>query len=197
MANKSSSSQWQDLSQPQVTNNHHLANIKAHLDLILLALEAIAKINSEAILSAAKDLHLESLLRDRITLWRLRSSNPQRKTSGGRKKLDVEEARALVLIICYLAQTHQELLRRAVSLLEQVTAQNKPPYEISLLGDYLDNFINFYQARIAIDCQINRQQLIPLAWNLLISLLFYSSQNGHRILWTAIFDAAQNSSAIK
>ena len=143
MIDRSSSSKWQDLSQPQV-NNHHLENIKAHLDLILLALEAIANINSEAILQAAKDLNLEFILRDRITLWRLRASNPQRKASGGRKKLDIEEARALVLIICYLARSHQELLRRAVSLLEQVTAQDKPAHETSLLGNYLDNFINFY-----------------------------------------------------
>ena len=193
MTNKSSSSQWQDLSQPQVTNNRHLENIKTHLDLILLALEAIANINSETILVAAKDLKLESLLRDRITLWRLRAANPQRKTTGGRKRLDVEEARALVLIICYLAQERQELLRRAVTLLEQVTAQNQPAYEVSLLGNYLDSFINCYQERIAIERQLNTQQLIPLAWNLLISLLFYSSSNGHRLLWAAIFDATQNS----
>ena len=95
--------QWEDwpFSEP---NAGQLDNIKAHLDLILLALEALTGIGSEAMLNAAIELNLESVISDRVALWRLRQSNPQRKSSGGRKKLDVEEARALVLIICYLAR---------------------------------------------------------------------------------------------
>ena len=187
-----SSSRWQDLSQPELTNDRQLKDIKSHLDLILLALEAMANISSESIVAAAKDLELESVLGDRLTLWRLRAANPHRQSSGGRKKLDVEEARSLVLIICYLAQKHQELLRRAVTLLEQAIEQNKPPYEISLLGNYLDRFINYYQERITIDLKQKNEYLSNLAWKLLISLLFYSDKNGHRLLWIAIFDAAQN-----
>ena len=185
------SSRWQDLSQPKLTNDSQLESIKSHLDLVLLALEAIADISSEAIIAAAKDLGLESVLGDRITLWRLRSSNPHRKSSGGRKKLDVEEARSLVLIICYLAEKHQELIRRAVSLLEQATEESKPPHKISLLGNYLDNFINCYQERITIGSDNSNKYLSDLAWKLLISLLFYSGKNGHRLLWIAIFDAAK------
>jgi len=182
---------WQDLTQPQLKNENQLENIKSHLDLVLLAIEAIANINSEAILLAAKDLNLESVVGDRITLWRLRSSNPQRKSTGGRKKLDVEEARSLVLIICYLAHQNQELLRRAVGLLEQTTAQNKPPYKTALLGNYLDNFIDFYQSRIQVSIEHNNDAISDLAWKLLIDLLFYSGKNGHRLLWIAIFDAAK------
>ena len=185
------SSRWQDLSKFEFNDDSQLENIKFHIDLVLLALEAIANISSEAIIEAAKDLDLESVIGDRITLWRLRSSNPQRKSSGGRKKLDVEEARSLVLIICHLAQKHQELLRRAVSLLEQVTEQNKPAHQTSLLGNYLDNFINFYQDRIILNPNYSSEYLPNLAWKLLISLLFYSGQNGHRLLWIAIFDAAK------
>ena len=182
---------WQELTQPKLKNESQLENIKSHLDLVLLAIEAIANINSEAILDAAKNLNLESVVGDRITLWRLRSSNPQRKSSGGRKKLDVEEARSLVLIICYLARQNQELLRRAVGLLEQTTAQNKPPYKTALLGDYLDRFIDYYQSRIKISIDNNYDGICDLAWKLLIDLLFYSGANGHRLLWIAIFDAAK------
>ena len=185
------SSRWQDLNPPQLTNDSQLENIKSHLDLVLLALEAIAELSSEAIIAAAKELNLESVLGDRITLWRLRASNPQRKSSGGRKKLDVEEARSLVLIICHLAHKHQELLRRAVSLLEQVTAENRSPHEMALLGNYLDNFINYYQARITLSPQFSPKYLAELAFKLLISLLFYSGTNGHRLMWIAIFDAAE------
>ena len=175
----------------KTTNNSELENIKCHLDLILLALEAIANISSEAIIQAAKELSLESVISDRITLWRLRTSNPKRKSSGGRKKLDVEEAKSLVIIICHLANQHQELLRKAVSLLEEVTEQNKAPHQTALLGNYLDRFIGCYQSRITDSQTTQTEYLTNLAWRLLINLLFYSGQNGHRLLWVAIFDAAQ------
>lgn len=183
-------SQWQELANAKVTHSKELENIKCHLDLVLLALEAIADISSEAMIQAAEDLNLTSVIGDRLTLWRLRTSNPQRKTTGGRKKLDVEEAKSLVLIICYLAKQHQELLRRGVSLLEEATEQKKAPHHTALLGNYLDRFINFYQARIADSQNISSAALANLAWKLLRDLLFYSSENGHRLLWIAIFDAA-------
>ena len=189
-ANDSDSLKWQDLVNPIAARDGELENIKSHLDLVLLALEAIALISSEAILQAALDLNLESVIGDRITLWRLRSSNPKRN-SRERKKLDLEEARSLVIIICYLAHQHQELLRRAVGLLEQATEQNNPPDQTALLGDYLDRFINYYQERITNSSDISPEYLSDLAWKLLIDLLFYSSQNGHRLLWIAIFDAAR------
>jgi hypothetical protein len=107
-------SQWEDLIKLPAPNTVQWDNIKTQLDLVLLALETLTGIGSEAMLSAATDLNLESRVPDRVALWRLRQSNPLRKGQGGRKKLDVEEARSLVLIVCYLAKQHQELIRRAV-----------------------------------------------------------------------------------
>lgn len=182
--------QWQELANLRPVQDRQLEEIKCHLDLVLLALEAIAKINSEAIIQAAQDLHLESVIGDRLTLWRLRSAHPKLKTTG-EEKLDVEEARSLVLIICHLANQHQELLRRGVSLLEQVTEQNESPHQTALLSNYLDRFINYYQQRIAHPQNISAESLAHLAWKLLSDLLFYSGQNGHRLLWVAIVDAAQ------
>ena len=187
--NTADSSKWQDLAAPKLIDDEQLENIKSHLDLAILALEAIANISSEAILQAAKDLNLESIVGDRLTLWQLRASNPLSQSAGGRKKLDVEEARSLVLIICYLANQHQELLRRAVSLLEETTEQNKTPHQTALLGNYLDKFINYYYERINNSANFSIEALSELAWKLLISLLFYSSNNGHCLLWIAIFDA--------
>jgi hypothetical protein len=164
-----------------------LENIKTHLDLILLALESLSGIGPEAMIQGAKTLNLETVIGDRISLWRLRQSNPWRKSPGGRKKLDVEEARSLVLIICYLAKQHQELIRRAVNLLENMTEQNKQPYQTALLGDYLDNFCNSYQQRMKTE-ELSTQMLSQLAFKLLIDLLFYSDTNGHRRLWLALLD---------
>lgn len=170
-----------------------LDNIKAQLDLVLLALEALVGIGSEAMLHAATELNLESMVADRVALWRLRQSSPLRKGQGGRKKLDVEEARALVLISCHLAKHDQELIRRAVALLEQMAEQNREPHQTALLGDYLDRFHNLYQERMEDGDHVSPQILTQLALKLLIDLLFYSAQNGPRRLWLALLDRAKDS----
>jgi Protein of unknown function (DUF3038) len=163
-----------------------LDNIKAQLDLVLLALEALGGIGSEAVLQAATELNLADVVADRVALWRLRQSSPLRKGQG-RKRLDVEEARSLVLIICHLAKQQQELIRRAVALLEQLTEQNREPHQVALLGDYLDRFSNDYQERME-DGDTPQSQLTHLALKLLIDLLFYSAPSGSRRLWLALLD---------
>jgi Protein of unknown function (DUF3038) len=181
----------EDLPLSQEPDAQQLDNIKAHLDIILLALEALAHISSEEMLKAAHELNLDSIIADRVGLWRLRQSNPLRKSSGGRKKLDVEEARSLVLIVCFLARGHHELIRRAVTLLEQITEQNKAPHQTALLGDYIDAFTNSYQERMEEGETMPSEQLSRLALKLLIDLLFYSAPNGHRRLWLALLDRAR------
>ncbi len=174
-------------SQPDPTQ---LDNIKAQLDLVLLALEALTNIGSEAMLQAAVELGLSDMLADRVALWRLRQASPLRRGQGGRKKLDVEEARSLVLISCHLANQHQAAIRRAVALLEELTEKNREPHRAALLGDYLDNFSNAYQERMEGD-STSSADLTRLALRLLIDLLFYSNVDGHRRLWLALFDRAK------
>lgn len=165
-----------------------LENIKTQLDLVLLALEALAELSSEDILQAATKLKLDAVITDRVTLWRLRQSNPLRQSQGGRKKLDVEEARSLVLICCDLAQQHQDRIREAVTLLESLTRMHRPPHEAPLLGDYLDNFCNFYQARMEESAELDAEHLTQLALKLLIDLLFYSAPDGSRYFWLALLE---------
>ncbi|MBW4478332.1 MAG: DUF3038 domain-containing protein [Tolypothrix brevis GSE-NOS-MK-07-07A] len=181
-------SQWEDLTQLSAPNTVQWDNIKTQLDLALLALETLTGIGSEAMLSAAIILNLESKVPDRVALWRLRQSNPLRKSTGGRKNLDVEEARSLVLIICYLAKEDQELIRRAVGLLEQMAETNREPHQAALLGDYIDTFCNTYQDRMESDEKISTDALTHLGLKLLVDLLFYSSPGGHRRLWLALID---------
>lgn len=177
-----------ELSLAQTPAPEQLDNIKAQLDLVLLALEALAGIGSEAMLQAVAQLNLDTKVTDRVTLWRLRQSSPLRKGSGGRKKLDVEEARSLVLISCHLAKQHQELIRRAVALLEQVSEQNRPPHKVALLGDYIDNFSNTYQERMQEVEETSPDLLTHLSLKLLIDLLFYSGPGGPRRFWLALLD---------
>lgn len=182
---------WEELKLTALPDPAQLDNIKAQLDLVLLALETLTGIGSEAIIAAATELNLESVVQDRVTLWRLRQSSPLRKGQGGRKKLDVEEARSLVLIICHLAKQHQELIRRAVALLEQLAEQNKEPHQAALLGDYIDAFSNIYQERMEEGENASPDLLAHLALKLLIDLLFYSSPGGHRRLWLALLEKSK------
>ncbi|MBD2042409.1 DUF3038 domain-containing protein [Microcoleus sp. FACHB-672] len=182
---------WEEFTVTDAPQPAQLDNIKAQLDLILLALEALAGIGSEAMLKAAVDLKIESMVADRVALWRLRQSSPLRKGQGGRKKLDVEEARALVLISCYLAKQNQELIRRAVGLLEQLAEQNRQPHQAALIGDYLDTFCNTYQERMEDGESVSPDTLTHLALKLLIDLLFYSGPGGSRRLWLALLDRSR------
>ena len=70
--------------------------------------------------------------------------------------------------------------------MEQVTEQNQEPYKIALLGDYLDKFTNLYQERMVPESTIKSEQLYQLGLKLLVDLLFYSGNNGNRLLWLAI-----------
>ncbi len=167
-----------------------LDNIKAQLDLVLLALEALAGIGSDEMLQAAQALNLADVVADRVALWRLRQSSPLRKGQG-RKRLDVEEARSLVLIICYLAREHQELVRRAVALLEQIADEGTEPHRTALLGDYLDNFSNMFQERMDQGDMAPIQTLSDLGLKLLIDMFFYSSPQGEKRLWMALLERSE------
>lgn len=181
-------SQFQDLSNFPVPSSEQWDNIKTQLDLVLLALETLTGIGSDAMLSAAIHLQLDSKVPDRVALWRLRQSNPIRKGQGGRKKLDIEEARSLVLITCYLAKQHQELIRRAVGLLEKIAANKQQPHQNALLGDYIDGFCNTYQDRMEENETISIELLSNLAIKLIVDLLFYSAPSGHRRMWLTLLD---------
>lgn len=166
-----------------------LSSIKAQLDLVLMAIEALTDIGSDAVLAAAKELNLSETLSDRVGLWRLRQSSPLRKGQG-RKKLDVEEARALVLVVCHLAKTHHDRVREAVARLEALSAAGEPPHRAAILGDYLDNFSNMYGERMAAPT-LKSETLTQLSLRLLIDLLFYSAPGGERQLWLALIDRSR------
>jgi hypothetical protein len=160
--------------------------IKAQLDLLLLGLECLSGESSEVVLKAAQDLHLEQWVSDRVNLWRLRNASPLRRSSGGRKKVDIEEARALVLIISHLAQHLHDKIRSTVEHLEVAVAAEKSPFHEPLIGDYLDEFHSHYRSRMIDGDQRTNDSITELGLRLLIDLLFYSSKYGSRRLWSAL-----------
>lgn len=166
-----------------------LYQIKAHLDMILLALEALTGMGSETMLQAAKELQLQHILSDRLVLWRLRQTNPYRKSgkgTSGRKKLDVDEAKAIALITAHIARRYQTLIRSAVTELEQSTAKKQAPNRQKILGDYLDRFFSMYDERMGEP--VSGQNLEDLALKLLVDLFFYSADRGVRRLWMSLLE---------
>ncbi|MCA1903742.1 MAG: DUF3038 domain-containing protein [Cyanobacteria bacterium KgW148] len=160
-----------------------MADPKAHLDLVLMALEALTGMGSEEMLSGAKSLNLQQILTDRIVLWRLRQSSPLRRGKGGRKKLDIEEALALVKVSAYLASKHHQVIRQAVDRLEQC---HSSPHQEPILADYLDRFWQLYTDRMG--DQPAPPRVEKLALKLLVDLLFYSAKAGSKHLWLSLIE---------
>lgn len=160
-----------------------LAEMAAHLDLLLLALQALVGIDSEAMHRAARELNLETAISDRPWLLKLSPTSAEE-----RQPLDLEAARSRVLLINHLAQKHRETIRGAVALLEQIAAQTQDPHRSTLLNRYLDTFIHGYLERGEQQDPLSSQEIEPIALKLLLDLLFYSAAGGHRRLWLALID---------
>lgn len=82
----------QQLPDMPVTHHGCSRRTRVQLDLMLLAIEALDLSGSEKILSLAHQLELKSVLSDRVTVWRIRNTNPLRRASR-RRPLSQEEPR--------------------------------------------------------------------------------------------------------
>lgn len=171
MPQSAESSTGEDLPLAISPSNEQLENINSYLNLILVALVSLANLDSDSITQAAQELALDADTSDRLVAhhWQPQS------------KLSLADIRSLVLLLCHLAQKKQELIRRAVILLEQVGTQGQEPVKTTLLGNYIDNFRLKYPE--ISENNLSDSSLASLAWKLLIDLLFYSSPRSHLLLW--------------
>jgi hypothetical protein len=117
--------------------------------------------------------------------------HPRQWRTTNAQSFSLPEARSLVLVITYLAQQHQELLRRAVSLMEQQTELGQDPTQTTLLGGYLTNFRECYQAVNPHHSLMSPADWQRFAFKQVIDLLFYSLSNGHRRLWLVLLERLQ------
>jgi len=178
------------LTHPVLNHTQQLDAIATQLDLILISFETLTGTNQDGYLNAVEALNLTGVVSNPIGSLRYQHSSPLSKGQGGRKSLDINEVRSLVLIVCHLAKEHQEFIRRAVGLLEQVRIQNQSPHRTALLSNYIDAFSNAYQVSMNDGNIISSQQLTFLALKLLIDLLFYSGAGGVRRLWFTLLERA-------
>ena len=177
-------STWGDTPLTNPPTPQQLYQMQTHLDLVLLASECLIPIDADILLQAALDLDISTTLVEKIQLW---SNRDATKTDHSLESLTLEQLRSLILIICYINQQYQELIRRAVTLLEQMTAQNQDPAQTTLLGNYLEKFRHFYSNNPE-EINLSSEPQVQLASKLLIDLLFYSGDNGYDRLWLALLD---------
>ncbi|MFB2835523.1 DUF3038 domain-containing protein [Aerosakkonemataceae cyanobacterium BLCC-F167] len=165
-----------------------LDNMKSQLDEIFLALEALAGVDEQAILAAATGLGMQPTAQERINLWQGYQPESENGEIEESERVNVEDLRSLVLIINHLAKQHQELIRRAIALLEQLTEEQREIHTISLLGDYINTFSKLYSDRMKHHQTLSPDALTQLALKKIMDLLFYSTSSGHQRLWFSLLE---------
>ncbi|MCD8486160.1 MAG: DUF3038 domain-containing protein [Desertifilum sp.] len=162
------------------------------IDLILLAIEALDLGGSEAMLAITQDLELQSIIKNRVSLWRLRSTNPFRRAHT-RRPLSILEAKALVAIACHLARRQTASIRMLLMAYQQLNEKQLSLDHHFRLSDYLERFRAHFRSRMnlkrsALAIYRSDDQLNVLAIKLLGQLLFCTGTSGMQRFWISLFD---------
>ncbi|MDJ0581296.1 DUF3038 domain-containing protein [Crocosphaera sp.] len=167
--------------------------IQQHIDLLLLALEALELGASEQMLATVKHFNLEKIIKNRIALWRLRSTNPWRRAYT-RDSLSIEQAKALVIIANYRVKPLTVQIRQLLLAEQQMHEKGLPVTCHFLLAEYLDQFrahfrsrMNSRRAKVSVYLS-SEKQLNELALFLLKQLLFCTGTAGMQRFWISLFD---------
>lgn len=163
------------------------------IDLLLLALEALELGSSERMLATAKELNLTDIIPNRVVLWRLRCTNPWRR-SYMRRYLELEQAKALTIIAATRSRQLTFLIRQLLLVEQQLREKEQTLQQNFRLNWYLGRFrahfrgrMNPRRARIA-EYLASPDQLDELALSLLKKLLFATGTAGAQRLWCSLFD---------
>lgn len=162
-----------------------------HLDNMMTAFEALHLEAVEVLLTAVQELGLEKWVPHRVAFWRLRNTNPLRK-SYQRGFLQWEEAKALVAIVCQVARQLHTVLRFLVTTYQQQLEGKLESLGIQQNQGYVDFYIDRFQELYA---HRMRTKLSPaegreMALQLLVELFFISGSGGEQRLWHSLMDGA-------
>jgi hypothetical protein len=163
------------------------------IDLIVLAIEALELGGSERMLATAKKLELQEIINNRVVLWRLRCTNPWRR-SYTRRSLKLDEAKALVVVANYRARQLTVLIRQLLLAHQQMREKGLPLEQHFRLSEYLERFRAHFRSRMnprrakVADYTSSDEKLNELALSLLGQLLFCTGTAGAQRLWSSLFD---------
>ena len=165
---------------------------RQQIDLLLLAIEALDLGGSEAILLVAQELELKPILKNRVYLWQLRSTNPLRRYTQ-RIPLSQPEAKALVTIACNLARRLTVPVRELLLAHQKLEEKGLSVQHHFRLADYLERFRAHFRSRMnpkrsAVLVYSEEDKLNELALEILRQLLFCTGTAGAQRFWVSLFD---------
>jgi hypothetical protein len=180
------------LPEPAIEGQGCPRRARLQIDLLLLAIEALELGGSEAILKFADELELQAIVKNRVHLWRMRSTNPIRRAHI-RRPLSIMEAKALVAIACYIARRLTVVIRQLLMIHQQMVEKQIPLEQNLRLSNYLERFRAHFKSRmnprrsgvLALNSDDN---LDELAISLLGQLLFCTGTAGMQRFWISLFD---------
>ena len=170
-----------------------MIKIQQHLDLLLLAIEALQLGGSEYMLAFVQHLELDSIIKNRLSLWRLRCSNPWRKCYT-RESLTLAQTKALAIITVETAKKFMLPIRQLLVAAQQMQDKDMPLENHFRLSEYFTRFqahftgrMNPRRAKVSVYLA-EPDELNRLALSLLEELLFCTGSRGSQRFWTSLFD---------
>lgn len=169
------------------------ARASQEIDLILLAIEALEQGGAEYILATAKQLELQDIIKNRVVLWRLRCTNPWRR-SYNRKVLTIDRAKALTLVAGYRAKQLTVSIRQLLLAVQQMQEKELPLENHFRLSDYLERFRSHFRSRmnprrVKVAIYLDSESALnELAVLMLDKLLFCTGTTGIQRFWVSLFD---------
>ncbi len=182
----------ESLPNPAIAGDTCPRRAKIELDLMLLAIEAIESGSSEEMLQLAKELDLDSIIKNRIVFWRMRSTNPMRRAHT-RRPLTIREAKALTSVGCRLASRLAVTIRQLLQANQQLSEKQIPPEYNFRLSEYLERFRAHFRSRMnprraKVSAYQDDDKLNELGISLLSKLLFCTGTLGTQRFWMSLFD---------
>ncbi len=180
------------LPNPSVEERACPQRTRLQLDLILLAIEALELGGSEAILGLARELELTDIIKNRVNLWRMRSTNPLRRAHT-RRPLSLVEAKSLAIVACYLARRLTVVIRQLLIAYQQMSDKQIPLEQNLRLANYLERFQVHFKSRMnprrsGAIAYYSKEKSDELAVSLLEQLLFCTGTSGMQRFWISLFD---------
>lgn len=186
-------SRWRGLPIPDQISKEQLLIVKTKLNLLSEAIACLIEMPGEYLTRMAQHLQIEIPVEEIFPL-----SNLSLESTANISQL-LAQVQSQTILLHNLAKQQQILLRRAVGLIEQVNTYNTDLRQISFLKDYVEKF----QAKFLLNGlvapiyqklygeKLPIEQVNKLAFKLLIELLFYSNNQGDRLLWSAMVNQYQ------
>lgn len=181
-----------NLPDPPIANKLCPRRAKVQIDLMLLAIEALELGGSEVMLAVAKELEIDQIIKNRVVLWRLRTTNPLRRAHT-RRPLNLDEAKALTIIMCQVARRLTVTIRQLILAHQQLKDKELPLEQNFRLSEYLERFRAHFRSRMnprrtLVMAYNSDEKLNDLGISLLNQLLFCTGTSGMQRFWISLFD---------